>query len=109
MLQTQIRPAQIQASRAYLKSMISLVRLSRTMADAGRAVRFNGVEDNIACLYETIANQPPEAVRLLYPEVIKLAAELNSLLAAHGDMIPTEIQGRIRSYVTTSREGPPLM
>jgi hypothetical protein len=105
MLPTRIRHAPtIHGACALTTSLTLLVRLSHVLADAGRSVDFNGLDDGIGRLYAKILDLDPEAARELEPKVLQLATEINLLLGAHGAMIPSSVQLRIRSCVTATRD-----
>jgi len=105
MLRTRIRLApRIQSACAFTTSLTLLVKLSHVLADAGRSVDFDGVDDAIGRLYAKILDLDPEAARKLQPKVLQLAAEINRLLGAHSAMIPSSVQSRIRSCVTATRD-----
>jgi len=105
MLRTRIRHAPtIQSACALTTSLTLLVKLSHVLADAGRVVDFDGLDDGIGRLHAKILDLDPETARELQPKVLQLAAEINLLLGAHGAMIPRNVQLRIRSCVTATRD-----
>jgi len=106
MLGSRVRHATtIQNACALTNSLTLLVKLSHVMADAGRSVDFDGLDDGIGHLYAKLLDLDPEAARELQPKVLQLAADLNLLLGAHSAMIPNSVQLRIRSCVTATRDG----
>ena len=105
MLGTRIRHAPIiRSACAFTTSLTLLVKLSHVLADAGRSVDFDGVDDGIGRLYAKILDLDPETARELQPKVLQLAAEINRLLEAHSGVIPNNVQLRIRSCVTATRD-----
>lgn len=109
MFQQGIRPTRVYDIRDVLRSALSLVKLSHGLADAGRSVRFDGIDNIIRCLYTKIQQTDVQTIAELRPQILRIASDMNLLLEAHREMIPDDIQARIRSCIAAVPDRPRLV